>query len=118
MGDSVDDKTFEEGKLAAILSYWFWPAAYFLKGENPFAKYHAKQGLAYFIFALVVWAAMVGMMILWSVVLAPAVGVFLMFAFITIKGTLNVLEKKQVPPPILEKVPFLGEIVKKVGTPA
>lgn len=123
----VDDKTFEEGKLPAILSYWFWPAAFVLKGKNSFANYHARHGFAYFIFALIVWMATCGITFGGGFVLASIVGgfiwfpllalhlvVFAVFGFITIKGTLNVLERKEVPPPILERIPFLGEIAKKV----
>jgi hypothetical protein len=128
-----DEATFEQGKIAAILSYWFWPIAWFLKGQNPFAKYHVAQGFVYLIFAVLVWVALVLGMTVFGAVLGrlPVVGPFILyillgvslavlvaFLYISIKGTLNVLARKQEPLPFLSKVPLLGTITAKIGNPA
>ncbi len=133
----VDDAAYAQGKLAAILSYWIWPLAFFLKGQNPFARYHAGQGFIYFVFAVVVWAAVVCLQIFTTTIASvltflPAVvwrfwGLAWMivslvmtvaFLCISIKGTLNVLHRKQEPLPILNRVPLLGRIVRRIGNPA
>lgn len=47
-----NNKDIEEGKIFAIVSYWFFLCIlpFLLKKDNKFACFHGKQGLVLFIF--------------------------------------------------------------------
>jgi len=129
----VDDKTCEEGKVPAILSYWglLWVLGFLMKKQNQFARYHNAQGFVFLVFTFLTYgvlyattfitATLAGFLTFipagfWSLYVLVINVYWLLWLFIAIKGTLNVLNKKQEPVPFLNKIPLLGMIVRKIGS--
>lgn len=98
---STDSKDVEENKGMAAISYiWIlFLIPYLTKKDSPFAMYHAKQGLVFFIFSIIVgflwWIPFVG----W------ALGLFSLVLFIM--GIVNALGGKKAP------LPLIGQFAEK-----
>lgn len=117
-------KEIEDGKVMAILSYIFAPIPYFAEKDNKFVRYHAVQGMNFFIIvvAYAVLASIINRMV-WSVTVNSCINslgscsggfaeffswilslVGLGIAVIAIIGIINAAQGKK------EELPFLGKV--------
>lgn len=104
MGGNVDEnKDVEENKVIAALSYlWLlFLIPMLTKKDSPFAMYHAKQGLVFFIFSTIVG------FIVWIPIVGWALGIFSFVLFII--GIMNALGGKSVP------LPLIGKFAEKIN---
>ncbi len=95
-----DDKIIEEGKIFAVLGYLglLCLIPLLAKKDNPFALFHAKQGLVLLIAGVVLaWIPFVG----WFVV-APIIGI------LGIIGIVQSIMGKY------WKIPWLGDLAAKI----
>lgn len=105
------DKTVEDGKLCAILAYLLvgiiWYFADDKMKKNKFAKFHVKQGLVFFIAAIIVgivdgflvWIPIIG----WLAITILHITLLVLF----IVGLVNSANGKKKP------LPIIGSYAKK-----
>jgi len=98
-GNSSD---VEQNKAMAAISYiWIlFLIPLLVKKDSDFAKYHAKQGLVFFIFSTIVG------FIVWVPVIGWVLGVASFILFII--GLINALGGKKVP------LPVIGQFAEKI----
>lgn len=94
----------EESTLMAVLAY-IGPlviVSYLTKKDNPFVKFHIKQGLVLLVIEVAMWV--IGMMVwmLWPVIQIVNIIVIVL----SIVGILNALGKKE------KELPFVGSFSK------
>ena len=101
------DKEINEGKIFAMVSYWFFLCILplILKKDNKFAVYHGKQGLVLFIALVVVFILSI----------IPFFGpllfrtLFFVYLLIMLWGTIQVLRGKYT------QIPIVSDIAKKIN---
>jgi len=99
----ADNSDIEKNKGIAALSYiWIlFLIPLLTKKDSDFAKYHAKQGLVFFIFSTIVG------FISWIPVVNILLGIFGLVLFIM--GLVNALGGKKVP------LPVIGQYAEKIN---
>lgn len=92
--------------LLALLAY-LGPSivlAYLLGRENPFVKFHVKQGAALFIIELIIWALQPFLWPVWGLVRLVHLGLFIL----AIIGIVNVFQGKE------KELPLVGAWAKSL----
>lgn len=99
----VNNSDVERNKGIAALSYiWIlFLIPLLVKKDSDFAKYHAKQGLIFFIFSTIVG------FLSWVPVVNILLGIFCLVLFIM--GLINALGGKKVP------LPVIGQYAEKIN---
>lgn len=104
-------KDVEEGKLCAVLAYLLigiiWYFADDKMKKNEFAKFHVKQGLIFFIAAIMiglidsilVWIPVLGWLVIWIL--------HVIMVILLIIGIINSVNGKK------KKLPIIGDYAKK-----
>ncbi len=106
MTQEEKNKDIHEGKIYAMISYWFFLCILplILKKENKFAVYHAKQGLVLFIF-------LVGGFIFSIIPFFGLVYRLILFLYLLIMlwGTIQALMGKYT------RIPIISDIASKIS---
>lgn len=99
--------TLNEQTVMAALSYLglLILIPFFVKKEDPFVRYHLKQGVVLLVPELIVYVASGLMYFLWPIWNI----IWLVFLGFTIVGIINALTKKE------KALPFIGQYASKVN---